>query len=130
MRSVAIVGGSLAGLRAAETLRSDGFSGTIHFIGEETRLPYDRPPLSKEVLGGEMEVANAGLISQEAFDALRLELHLGKRAVGLDAERKAVLLASEGVEDGGEGQARAQRQGVLQQGVLQRAKKLRLTGLS
>ena len=103
MRSVAIVGGSLAGLRAAETLRSDGFSGTIHFIGEEIRLPYDRPPLSKEVLGGEMEVANAGLISQEAFDALRLELHLGKRAVGLDAERKAVLLASEGVEDGGGG---------------------------
>lgn len=102
MRSVAIVGGSLAGLRAAETLRSDGFSGTIHFIGEETRLPYDRPPLSKEVLGGEMEVANAGLISQEAFDALRLELHLGKRAVGLDVERKAVLLASEG-EGAGEG---------------------------
>ena len=82
-------------MRAAETLRSDGFSGTIHFIGEETRLPYDRPPLSKEVLGDKMEVANAGLISQEAFDALHLELHLGKRAVGLDAERKAVLLASE-----------------------------------
>ena len=83
-------------MRAAETLRSDGFSGTIHFIGEETRLPYDRPPLSKEVLGDKMEVANAGLISQEAFDALRLELHLGKRAVGLDAERRAVLLAGEG----------------------------------
>ncbi len=102
MRSVAIVGGSLAGLRAAETLRSDGFSGTIHFIGEETRLPYDRPPLSKEVLGDKMEVANAGLISQEAFDALRLELHLGKRAVGLDAERKAVLLAGEGEAGGSE----------------------------
>lgn len=99
MRSVAIVGGSLAGLRAAETLRSDGFNGTIHFIGEETRLPYDRPPLSKEVLGGKMEVANAGLISQEAFDALRLELHLGKKAAGLDVKRKAVLLAS---ENGGE----------------------------
>ena len=106
MRSVAIVGGSLAGLRAAETLRSDGFSGTIHFIGEETRLPYDRPPLSKEVLGDKMEVANAGLISQEAFDALRLELHLGKRAVGLDAERKAVLLESEG-EAGGGGASKA-----------------------
>lgn len=99
MRSVAIVGGSLAGLRAAETLRSDGFSGTIHFIGEETCLPYDRPPLSKEVLGGAMEVANAGLISQEAFDALRLELHLGKRAVGLDVERKAVKLEKVGTGD-------------------------------
>ena len=110
MRSVAIVGGSLAGLRAAETLRSDGFSGTIHFIGEETRLPYDRPPLSKEVLGDKMEVANAGLISQEAFDALRLELHLGKRAVGLDAERKAVLLASEG-EAGGKSAGEAAEAG-------------------
>ena len=101
MQSVAIVGGSLAGLRAAETLRSDGFNGTIHFIGEETRLPYDRPPLSKEVLGGKMEVANAGLISQEAFDALRLELHLGKRAVGLDAERRAVKLEKVGAGDAG-----------------------------
>ena len=110
MRSVAIVGGSLAGLRAAETLRSDGFSGTIHFIGEETRLPYDRPPLSKEVLGDKMEVANAGLISQEAFDALRLELHLGKRAVGLDAERKALLLADEG-EAGGRGAGEAAEAG-------------------
>lgn len=99
MQSVAIVGGSLAGLRAAETLRSDGFKGTIHFIGEETRLPYDRPPLSKEVLSGKMEVADAGLIPQEAFDALRLELHLGRRAVGLDAERKAVKLEKVGTGD-------------------------------
>ena len=112
MRSVAIVGGSLAGLRAAETLRSDGFSGTIHFIGEETRLPYDRPPLSKEVLGDKMEVANAGLISQEAFDALRLELHLGKRAVGLDAERKAVLLASEDEAGGSEASKAAETGGA------------------
>ncbi len=102
MQSVAIVGGSLAGLRAAETLRSDGFRGTIHFIGEETHLPYDRPPLSKEILGGKMEVANAGLISQEAFDALRLELHLGKRAVSLDVERKAIVLEGSAQENGAE----------------------------
>ena len=117
MRSVAIVGGSLAGLRAAETLRSDGFSGAIHFIGEETRLPYDRPPLSKEVLGDKMEVANAGLISQEAFDALRLELHLGKRAVGLDAERKAVLLASESEAGGSEASKAAEAGGAASEGA-------------
>lgn len=92
-------------MRAAETLRFDGFNGTIHFIGEETRLPYDRPPLSKEVLGGKMEVANAGLISQEAFDALRLELHLGKRAVGLDAEHRAVKLEKVGTGVAGTEQA-------------------------
>ena len=103
-------------MRAAETLRSDGFSGTIHFIGEETRLPYDRPPLSKEVLGDKMEVANAGLISQEAFDALHLELHLGKRAVGLDAERKAVLLAGEG-EAGGSEASKAAGEGAEARGA-------------
>ena len=104
-------------MRAAETLRSDGFSGTIHFIGEETRLPYDRPPLSKEVLGDKMEVANAGLISQEAFDALHLELHLGKRAVGLDAERKAVLLTGEGEAGGSEASKAVEAGGATSEGA-------------
>ena len=86
--------------------------------------------LSKEVLGDKMEVANAGLISQEAFDALRLELHLGKRAVGLDAERKAVLLASEGEAGGSEASKAAEAEGCGKQKVLRQAKKSRLTGLS
>jgi len=45
--AVTIVGASLAGLRAAETLRRDGFEGTISLVGDEPRVPYDRPPLSK-----------------------------------------------------------------------------------
>ena len=52
MRRIAIVGMSLAGLRAAETLRRDGFDGRIVAIGAEPHLPYDRPPLSKELLAG------------------------------------------------------------------------------
>ena len=52
MRTVAVVGTSLAGLRAIETLRREGFDGRIVAIGAEPHLPYDRPPLSKELLAG------------------------------------------------------------------------------
>ena len=51
-RSVVVVGASLAGWRAVETLRAEGFEGTISLVGEERHLPYDRPPLSKQVLAG------------------------------------------------------------------------------
>ena len=54
-RGVVVVGGSLAGLRAIETLRNEGFEGRVTLIGAETRQPYDRPPLSKKVLAGEWE---------------------------------------------------------------------------
>jgi 3-phenylpropionate/trans-cinnamate dioxygenase ferredoxin reductase subunit len=49
---IAIVGANLAGAWAARTLREEGFSGEIHLIGAEPHLPYDRPPLSKELLLG------------------------------------------------------------------------------
>jgi len=92
LRTVAIVGGSLAGLRTAETLRKDGFDGVIHFIGEETHPPYDRPPLSKELLSGKLPQENISLVSDENFAALELQLHLGVRAVGFDAASKLVSL--------------------------------------
>ena len=53
--SVAIVGASLAGLRAAEALRREGFDGRLTLIGDEPHLPYDRPPLSKQVLAGKWD---------------------------------------------------------------------------
>ena len=49
---VVVVGASLAGLRAVEAARGDGFSGEIVLIGDELHLPYDRPPLSKEFILG------------------------------------------------------------------------------
>jgi NADPH-dependent 2,4-dienoyl-CoA reductase/sulfur reductase-like enzyme len=49
---IVIVGASLAGLRAAETLRDEGFNGPLTIIGDEKQEPYDRPPLSKQVLKG------------------------------------------------------------------------------
>ena len=94
MRSVAIVGGSLAGLRTAETLRKDGFDGVIHFISAEPHQPYDRPPLSKELLSGKLAAENVWLSSPENFAELKLEQHLGTAAVGFDAASKTVRLES------------------------------------
>ena len=53
-KSVVIVGASMGGLRTAEALRNNGFAGRITMIGEEAHLPYNRPPLSKEVLAKEV----------------------------------------------------------------------------
>ena len=82
--AVTIVGASLAGLRAAETLRRDGFEGTISLVGDEPRVPYDRPPLSKQLLSGEWEVDRISLSPPERFMSLDLDLRLGRRATGLD----------------------------------------------
>ncbi len=61
LRTIAVVGGSLAGLRAVETLRRDGYEGEIVWIGAERHLPYDRPPLSKEILRGDWEAERTAL---------------------------------------------------------------------
>src|SRR4249920_3701398 len=55
MERIVVVGASLAGLRACETLRSAGYTGTVTVIGAEPHMPYDRPPLSKNLLKGEWE---------------------------------------------------------------------------
>jgi len=93
MQRVVVVGASLAGLRACETLRTEGYTGTIILIGEEEHLPYDRPPLSKKLLAGEWEPDRIALRKPEALEELGLELRLGVRATGLDLDGRAVLLA-------------------------------------
>jgi 3-phenylpropionate/trans-cinnamate dioxygenase ferredoxin reductase subunit len=88
--SVTIVGASLAGIRAAETLRRDGFDGTITLVGDETRAPYDRPPLSKQVLAGTMEPDRTALLTDDALRALDLDLQLGRRATALDVAARTL----------------------------------------
>src|SRR5262245_16462239 len=90
--SVTIVGASLAGLRAAETLRRDGFDGRITIIGDEPHSPYDRPPLSKHVLAGKWEPDRAVLYADTRLAELDLDLHLGVRATALDIAGKALEL--------------------------------------
>ena len=85
LEHVAVVGASLAGLRACEALRREGFAGTVTLIGSESHQPYDRPPLSKKVLAGEWEPDRISLRKPESFDELQLDLRLGMRAVAFDA---------------------------------------------
>lgn len=93
MKSVTIVGASLAGMRAAEVLRREGFDGTVTVVGDETDAPYDRPPLSKQVLAGEWEPQRISLYDESALADLRLTWRLGARAVGFEAVTRTVTLA-------------------------------------
>jgi 3-phenylpropionate/trans-cinnamate dioxygenase ferredoxin reductase subunit len=97
MESIAVVGASLAGLRSAETLRRDGFDGRLTVIGEEQRAPYDRPPLSKQILSGNWDPDRAPLATEDALEALDIEWRLGSRAVGLDLSDREVRLADESI---------------------------------
>jgi 3-phenylpropionate/trans-cinnamate dioxygenase ferredoxin reductase subunit len=91
--AVTIVGASLAGLRSAEALRREGFAGTITMIGDEVHHPYDRPPLSKQLLSGEWSVDKIVLGDATKLSELGITARLGQRATGLDAEAKRVTLA-------------------------------------
>lgn len=93
MEHVVVIGASLAGLRACETLRSEGFTGRITMVGAEAEMPYDRPPLSKKLLAGEWEPDRVRLRKPEAFAELDLDLRLGAAATGLDTEARCAHLA-------------------------------------
>jgi NADPH-dependent 2,4-dienoyl-CoA reductase/sulfur reductase-like enzyme len=80
---VLVVGAGLAGLRTVERLRAAGYQGRLSLVGEEEHAPYDRPPLSKQVLTGEWAPERTTLRSLEGLDELGVRVHLGMRAVAL-----------------------------------------------
>jgi 3-phenylpropionate/trans-cinnamate dioxygenase ferredoxin reductase subunit len=88
--AVVVVGASLAGWRAVETLRADGFKGRITLVGEELHLPYDRPPLSKQVLAGTWAPEKVVLADRKRSSELQVHEVLGHRAVRLDAGGRKV----------------------------------------
>jgi 3-phenylpropionate/trans-cinnamate dioxygenase ferredoxin reductase component len=90
--TVVVVGASLAGWRAVETLRAEGFEGTLTLVGAERHLPYDRPPLSKQVLAGTWPPEKAVLADRRRSSELRVHEVLGRQAVRLDVEGRAVEL--------------------------------------
>lgn len=90
--SVLIVGAGLAGWRLAEALRSESFTGAITIVGDETHLPYDRPPLSKQVLSGKWDVARTTLVRDDSSVAQGVSWRLGARAIAFDARAREVTL--------------------------------------
>ncbi|CAL9579746.1 Chloroacetanilide N-alkylformylase, ferredoxin reductase component [Streptomyces sp. enrichment culture] len=92
MRTVTVVGASLAGLYAARELRARGYDGRLVIVGDEPHLPYDRPPLSKDFLTGRADETRLALAGAEETAALGAEWLLGVRARGLDARGRTVLL--------------------------------------
>jgi NADPH-dependent 2,4-dienoyl-CoA reductase/sulfur reductase-like enzyme len=87
---VVIAGGGLAAQRAAETLRRGGYDGRLRMICAERHRPYDRPPLSKEVLAG---VEHGAFRPAAWYEEHGVELELGVAAAGLDCRQRAVSLA-------------------------------------
>jgi NADPH-dependent 2,4-dienoyl-CoA reductase/sulfur reductase-like enzyme len=90
---VVVVGASVAGIAAAEGLRAAGFEGEIVLLGEERCAPYDRPPLSKQFLVGEKDVAEVALRKPGVFDELEIEYREDHRAVGLDLATRSLALS-------------------------------------
>ncbi|MFH8249036.1 NAD(P)/FAD-dependent oxidoreductase [Microbacterium sp. B2969] len=95
-RHVVIVGASLAGIRTAQNLRTLGRSGAITLIGAEAELPYDRPPLSKDLLKSDWSAESIEafrLVTASELGELDLDLRLGMAATGLDTTARVVALA-------------------------------------
>ena len=91
---VLVVGASAAGLATVEALRRKGYAGRVTVLGAEAHLPYDRPPLSKQVLGGSWTPGQAQLRTPDALSALDTEFVLGDPAVRLDAPARTVHTAA------------------------------------
>ena len=89
--TIAVVGASLAGYRGVEALRRLGFDGRIHWIGAEPHEPYDRPPLSKEILRGDWGPERI-VLARSGLAELRTEQRFGRRAVRLDAASRRLVL--------------------------------------
>ena len=90
-----IVGAGLAGAKAAETLREEGFDGRLVVIGSEAERPYERPPLSKEYLRGEVAREDVYVHGEDFYADREIELRLGRAAVSLDTS-----IGEVGLDDG------------------------------
>jgi 3-phenylpropionate/trans-cinnamate dioxygenase ferredoxin reductase component len=94
-RSVVVVGAGLGGLSVCDALRQRGFDGPVTLLGDEPVPPYDRPPLSKQVIKGTL-ADPPQLRKPDELDALRLDLRLGTTAAGVDLTAREVRLAGGG----------------------------------
>jgi NADPH-dependent 2,4-dienoyl-CoA reductase/sulfur reductase-like enzyme len=88
-----IVGGGLAGQRCAESLRRQGYDGPLRIVCAERHRPYDRPPLSKELLAGARDAGSISFRAAEWYEQQSIDLLLGTRATSLDVSRRRVALS-------------------------------------
>ena len=88
-----IVGAGLAGAKAAEALREQGFDGQLVLVGEEQQLPYERPPLSKGYLAGSAERDSVFVHEQGWYDEHQVQLRLGSSVTGIDRAGKLLTLS-------------------------------------
>jgi NADPH-dependent 2,4-dienoyl-CoA reductase/sulfur reductase-like enzyme len=93
VETIVIIGASLAGVRAAETLRSNGFAGALTIIGAEAHMPYDRPPLSKNFLAGDWDADRIALRKEDDLYSLNINWMLGQPATSLNTDASVVTLA-------------------------------------
>lgn len=92
MRELVVVGAGVAGLTAAETLREEGFAGKLTVVSAEDGLPYDRPPLSKQVLSGEWEFERTALRTRTEIDRLDADWIGNCRATALEPSGRTLSL--------------------------------------
>ncbi len=93
-RTFIIVGASLAGAKAAQTLRDEGFEGRVVLLGDEPVRPYERPPLSKEYLQGKAGVDKVFVHDEGYYEAHDIELRVSTHVQALDVKNREVVLAS------------------------------------
>lgn len=86
-----VIGGGQAGLQVCDSLRKLGYEGELLLIAEEPVLPYQRPPLSKHYLGGELDATRLSFRPASHYEKLRVELRLGLRVTSIDRERREVV---------------------------------------
>jgi 3-phenylpropionate/trans-cinnamate dioxygenase ferredoxin reductase subunit len=91
--TIVVVGGGQAGAQAVDTLRREGFAGRLLLICDEPALPYQRPPLSKRYLSGELTAERLPFRHRAFYEEHRVELRLGLQAVALDPRARRVELA-------------------------------------
>ena len=89
---VVIAGGSLAAFTSAEALRAEGFAGRIQIFSGEDCLPYNRPPLSKQVLLGTWDASKCFITTPERIQDLNIEFHSGAKVTGLRSREKKILI--------------------------------------
>jgi 3-phenylpropionate/trans-cinnamate dioxygenase ferredoxin reductase component len=91
--SFVVVGGGLAGAKTVEALRERGFDGQLTVVGDETQLPYERPPLSKDYLAGKSTREDARVHDQQWYDDNHVQLRLGVSATAVDTHVHEVELS-------------------------------------